>query len=51
MRTCIKINSTKLSGQVFIIDNVNAYDDKLADSDHLQVILLKLNENAIKGLN
>lgn len=44
MKTCIEIKTTKLNGQVSIIDDANAYTNKLAYSDHLQVILLKLNE-------
>lgn len=44
MKTCIEINTTKLNGQASIIDDANAYANKLAYSDRLQVILLKLNE-------
>lgn len=44
MKTCTEINTTKLNGQASIIDDANAYVNKLVYSHHLQIILLKLNE-------
>lgn len=44
MKTCIEINTAKLNRRASIIDDANAYANKLGYSDHFWVTFLKLNE-------